>query len=117
MQQKSVYEEIYDVVRLIPRGKVLTYGDVAFLAGNAKMARVVGNALHVNPCPGEIPCHRVVNSKGFPSGSFAFGGAKRQEALLREEGVRFVGEKVDMEQCRWRFMELLSVHETPSVNR
>ena len=101
--KQSVYDEIYAVVKMIPRGKVATYGDVAALAGNPKMARVVGNALHVNPHPGIIPCHRVVNSQGFPSGSFAFGGPQRQKELLLEEGVTFIGEKVDMKHCRaWR---------------
>ena len=60
----SVFERIYQVVCSIPRGKVATYGHVAMLAGNPRWSRVVGYALHVNPRPGEIPCHRVVGADG-----------------------------------------------------
>jgi len=57
----NTFEKIYEVVKSIPEGKVATYGQVALLAGNPRWARVVGYALHVNPEPGIIPCHRVVN--------------------------------------------------------
>lgn len=96
------YERIYDVVCRIPRGKVATYGQVALLAGNPRWARVVGYALHVNPRPGEIPCHRVVNRFGKVSGAFAFGGQDRQRELLEEEGVRFTeDERVDFALYGW----------------
>ena len=61
---KTTFELIYDVVRKIPRGCVATYGQIATLAGNPRWSRVVGYALHVNPEPGVIPCHRVVSSAG-----------------------------------------------------
>ena len=54
----NTFERIYAVVQTIPKGKVATYGQVALLAGNPRWARVVGYALHVNPKPGVIPCHR-----------------------------------------------------------
>ena len=98
---KNSYEKIYEVVRSIPEGKVATYGQVARLAGNPRWSRVVGYALHVNPEPGVIPCHRVVNSKGEPSRAFAFGGENRQIALLENEGVAFTDGHVDMERYRW----------------
>ena len=56
----------------------------------------MGNALHENPEPGVIPCHRVVNAKGFCSGSFAFGGPSVQQEKLEAEGVAFVDGHVDM---------------------
>lgn len=59
---KTTFELIYDVVRKIPRGCVATYGQIATLAGNPRWSRVVGYALHVNPEPGVIPCHRVVTA-------------------------------------------------------
>ncbi len=77
------------VVQRIPKGKVTTYGDVARLIGNPRMSRVVGYALHVNPDPANIPCHRVVNRFGEVSEAFAFGGGNRQYELLMEEGVGF----------------------------
>lgn len=57
----NTFEKIYEVVKTIPEGKVATYGQVAVLAGDPRWARVVGYAMHVNPEPGIIPCHRVVN--------------------------------------------------------
>jgi len=98
---KSTFELIYDVVKQIPRGKVATYGQVAALAGNKRWSRVVGYALHVNPDPEHIPCHRVVNRLGEVSKAFAFGGENRQVALLENEGVKVVGTRVDLEQYGW----------------
>ena len=85
----EVFEAIYEVVRGIPKGRVATYGMVAMLAGNPRWARVVGYALHVNPEPGVIPCHRVVNRRGEVAPAFAFGGAGVQRTLLESEGVVF----------------------------
>lgn len=98
---KTSFERVYQVVRQIPEGKVATYGQVARLAGNKKWSRVVGYALHVNPEPGEIPCHRVVNRLGEPSSAFAFGGVNRQIELLEAEGVTFTDGKVDMKTYQW----------------
>ena len=64
MVTDSPTKRIYEAVKKIPKGKVATYGQVAKMAGNPRMARAVGNALHKNPDPSTIPCHRVVNSKG-----------------------------------------------------
>ena len=69
----SLFEMIYEVVRLIPEGSVASYGQVAAAVGSPKLARVVGYALHVNPQPGVIPCHRVVKKDGEISPAFAFG--------------------------------------------
>ncbi|MCR5177605.1 MAG: methylated-DNA--[protein]-cysteine S-methyltransferase [Lachnospiraceae bacterium] len=93
---------IYAAVKRIPRGKVATYAQIAEMAGESKMARAVGNALHHNPEPGIIPCHRVVNAKGECSGSFAFGGAGAQEKLLLEEGVRVENGKVDLRKFQFK---------------
>ena len=98
---KNSYELIYDVVRHIPRGKVATYGQVAMLAGNPRWSRVVGYALHVNPAPGVIPCHRVVNRYGEPSTAFAFGGMNEQILLLEEEGVHLTDGRVDLSRDLW----------------
>lgn len=85
----TVFEEIYAVVGRIPKGKVTTYGNVARLVGNPRLSRVVGYALHVNPDPKRIPCHRVVNRFGEVSPAFVFGGENRQRELLLSEGVEF----------------------------
>lgn len=99
----NTFEKIYEVVKQIPRGKVATYGLVALLAGNPRLARVVGYALHVNPEPGVIPCHRVVNRLGEVSTAFAFGGENMQRILLSEEGIEFTPEgKVDLKEYLWK---------------
>ncbi len=85
----TTFEKIYEVVKNIPEGRVATYGQVALLAGNPRWARVVGYALHNNPQPGVIPCHRVVNREGRVSCTFAFGGGEMQRDLLEKEGIVF----------------------------
>ncbi len=94
----SPTKRIYEAVKKIPKGHVATYGQIAEMAGNPKMSRAVGNALHKNPDPLHIPCFRVVNSKGELAGAFAFGGGKAQAELLREDGVEVVDGKVDLEK-------------------
>ena len=73
---KNTFELIYDAVRLIPKGKVASYGQVAMLAGNPRWARVVGYALHVNPDPDSIPCYRVVTKDGRLSAKEIIGNRK-----------------------------------------
>jgi O-6-methylguanine DNA methyltransferase len=97
----SPSKRIYEAVKMIPYGHVATYGQVAELAGDKNMARAVGNALHNNPDPENIPCFRVVNSKGELSGAFAFGGAGVQARLLMEEGVEVVDGRVDLTRYQW----------------
>lgn len=94
----SPTKRIYEAVKKIPKGHVATYGQIAEMAGNPRMSRAVGNALHKNPDPLYIPCFRVVNSKGELAGAFAFGGGKAQEELLREDGVEVVDGKVDLKK-------------------
>lgn len=92
-------ERIYEVVKLIPCGRVMSYGQVARLAGNPRGARAVGFALHRNPQPGVIPCHRVVFRDGSLAPGFAFGGPDEQRRLLEAEGVGFTEDgRVDIEK-------------------
>jgi len=85
----SVFDMVYEIVKQIPAGKVATYGQIARMLNNPRLSRVVGYALHVNPNPFLIPCHRVVNRFGEVSKAFAFGGENRQRHLLKDEGVEF----------------------------
>ena len=94
----SPTKRIYEAVKRIPKGHVATYGKVAEMAGNPKMSRAVGNALHKNPDPEHIPCFRVVNSKGELAGAFAFGGGGAQANLLEADGVDVVNGKVDLKK-------------------
>ena len=83
----TFFEKVYEAVKQIPKGKVATYGQIACAIGAPRCARQVGFALHVNPQPFIIPCHRVVNRHGNLAPAFAIGGEDVQAALLREEGV------------------------------
>ncbi len=83
----NFYEKVYQIVQMIPAGRVASYGQIALMAGNPKASRAVGYALHVNPLPGVIPCHRVVNREGRLAPGFAFGGQGEQKKLLEAEGV------------------------------
>ena len=94
----SPTKRIYEAVKQIPKGHVATYGQIAAMAGEPKMARAVGNALHKNPDPEHIPCFRVVNAKGELAGAFAFGGEQVQARLLEEDGVEVVDGKVDLDK-------------------
>ena len=98
----SPSRRIYEAVRQIPYGHVATYAQIAELAGEPKMARAVGNALHKNPDPEHIPCFRVVNAKGELSGAFAFGGPDVQAERLRAEGIEVTDQKVDLRKYQWR---------------
>lgn len=107
MKMMSFYDKIYEAVQKIPKGKTATYGQIAALAGNPRAARAVGNALHKNPLPGIIPCHRVVNASGRLSPAFAFGGESRQRELLEKEGVAFLDNGyVDLKTNLWRIDNL-----------
>ena len=94
----SPTKRIYEAVKRIPAGYVATYGQVAEMAGNKKMSRAVGNALHKNPDPDNIPCFRGGNSKGEQAGAFAFGGEDVQAKLLRADGVEVIDGKVDLKK-------------------
>lgn len=98
----NFFECVYNYVKIIPCGKVVTYGDVARAVGAPRASRQVGWALHCNPQPGIIPCHRVVFKNGGLTRGFAFGGAEVQKAMLQAEGVE-VSEDfiVDLQKYRW----------------
>ena len=103
---ENTFQKIYEAVKKIPKGYVATYGDIAFAVGNPRLARVVGYALHANPDPATIKCHRVVNRAGKVSDAFAFGGKNRQIALLRAEGVEVSDDVfVSLARFRWTLFE------------
>ena len=123
MASEGLFREFYRVVKAIPRGKVANYGQVALLAGHPRAARFVGYALHSNPEPGVIPCHRVVFKDGSLASGFAFGGPDVQRRLLENEGVTFLPDgRVDLQECQWecfnRFATAsLSIVPSPSVTK
>lgn len=88
------FDKVYELVSKIPKGKVTTYGALSKIVGIDP--RVVGFALHANTDPKNIPCHRVINSKGKISAGFAFGGPGKQQEILEKEGINFKNGKVDL---------------------
>lgn len=99
----DVYEAIYDMVRLIPKGRVTSYGAIAAAIGMKSGARMVGyamlNCAHVKP---RIPAHRVVNSKGLLTGKHHFGNNDEMQRLLEKEGIKVAGDKVtDFNRLFW----------------
>lgn len=103
MNDESSYPGIYEVVNRIPAGRVLTYGDVAALAGMPGAARLVGYALHALPEHTTVPWHRVINARGGISvGRAVPGGELVQRFRLEEEGVEFdANGRVSLQRFRW----------------
>ena len=93
-------EKVYEFLRTIPRGKVVTYGQIAAYLGNKHLARVVGNILHHNPDESKYPCYKVVDSKGNLSAHFAFGGIEKQKEKLEKEGIVVKDYQVNLNQYR-----------------
>lgn len=99
-KREGLFEEVYKIVRTIPKGKVVTYGQLAKMAGTSD-ARKIGWALHANRDE-SCPCHRVVNKDGRLAPNFAFDGPKEQKRRLRAEKVEFVNENhVDLAKHKW----------------
>lgn len=94
-------ERVYKYLTLIPKGKVVTYRQVAEYLGNRYLARYVGNVLHANPDGDKYPCFKVVNSKGYLAPSFVFGGEDEQRRRLEADGVEVVGNRVDLKKYKW----------------
>ncbi len=111
MRSSNFFEKVYIAVAQIPKGKVATYGQIAFAIGSPRAARQVGYALHVNPEPFVIPCHRVVNRFGGLAPAFAFGGREAQAELLRGEGVE-IGEDYQVDLSRYRYQGNFNLGET-----
>ena len=83
---KTFADRVRAVVRQIPKGQVLTYGEVALRAESPGAARAVGNIMKANTDP-TVPCHRVIASGGR-AGGYNRGGAERKIAILRKEGIK-----------------------------
>jgi methylated-DNA-protein-cysteine methyltransferase related protein len=83
------FAKVYDIVAQIPPGYVLTYGQIAAMAGNPRAARIVGYAMNSAPADRDLPCHRVVNRTGSMAPGYVFGGQDCQRQRLEEEGVTF----------------------------
>ncbi len=98
----SLSERIYAYLRMLPKGKVATYGQVAEYLGDRHLARAVGNILHVNPDPDANPCFRIVNSEGHLAWHFgAPGGIENQKARMEADGIEVKNYKVDLKAVQF----------------
>ncbi len=105
----SFFNDVYEVVRLIPTGRVTSYGAIAQYLGTKGRARMVGWAMHGATAINDLPAHRVVNSQGLLSGKIHFGGNRMQE-LLEEENIKVVNDKIqDFQEVYWNPMSELAL--------
>ena len=95
------FEKVYTILRTVPKGKVVTYGQLAKMAGSPKAARAVGLCMKTNPDAPRTPCHRVVASDGSLHGYSAGNGIPTKKKMLLDEGVAFIGNNVDLDISRW----------------
>ena len=99
----SFFQQVYDIARQIPKGRVTSYGAIAKCIGTGKSARMVGWAMNgsgnIKP---KVPAHRVVNSQGLLTGKFHFATITKMEELLAKEGVKVKNDKVvDFKKLFW----------------
>ena len=101
--QDGFFEQVYDLTRQIPAGRVATYGKLAAMLGRPRSARYVGFAMRKSPGMARgVPCHRVVFADGSLAPEFAFGGAGTQRRMLEDEGVGFLENgRVDLTHYLW----------------
>ena len=100
---KHFYEQVYELVRQVPSGRVVTYGQVAAMLGSPRSARAVGYALRYLPRGNDVPWQRVINHKGEISPRFPAESPLIQRALLESEGVAFdANDRVDLKRYRWQ---------------
>ena len=96
--KRDFYKKVYEILLEIPEGRVTTYGRLAEKPGNKHYARMVGNALHLNPDGDKYPCYKFVNRKGRLSVNYAFGGIEAQKKRLEQEGIEVIDFKVDLKK-------------------
>jgi O-6-methylguanine DNA methyltransferase len=94
-------DRIYEITKQIPKGKVVTYGQLAALGGSPKAARAVGMCMRTNPNAPVVPCHRVVASDGSLTGYSMGDGVTTKKKMLEAEGVIFNGDKVNLSASQW----------------
>ena len=101
-KQTDLSKIVYDYLLTIPKGKVVTYKQVAEYLGNKGLTRVVGNILHKNPDGDKYPCYKVLNSKGELAEKFVFGGKDIQKQRLEKDGIKVKDGKVDLKIYQWK---------------
>lgn len=93
-------DKVWEYLRIIPKGKVVTYGMIAKYLGDKRLARVVGNILHSNEDGDMYPCYKVVNTEGKLSSNYKFGGIDEQKKRLELDGIEVINYHVDLEKYK-----------------
>ncbi|MDG2153260.1 MAG: MGMT family protein [Crocinitomicaceae bacterium] len=102
MDKSDFFENVYAVVKLIPRGRVTSYGAIASYLGSKQSSRMVGWAMNAAHKLKEVPAHRVVNRNGVLTGKHHFETPDRMQELLDDEGVKVINDEiVDFDKCFW----------------
>lgn len=99
----NFYEQVYEIARLVPQGRVTSYGAIAKALGVAKSSRMVGRAMaFAGQAVPKVPAHRVVNSSGLLTGRFHFSPPSAMQNLLEKEGITVVNDKIkNFKQAFW----------------
>jgi methylated-DNA-protein-cysteine methyltransferase-like protein len=107
--ENSFFERVYAVARLVPYGRVTTYGAIARYLGSGRSARMVGWAMNQSHAS-DVPAHRVINRHGMLTGKHHFGGSSVMQQLLESEGVQVEADKVkDFSKVFWNPMKELGL--------
>ena len=117
MSRKVDKQIVYEYLITIPKGKVVTYGQIAEFLGNKNLARIVGNILHENPDGDKYPCYKVVNAKGNLAKNYAFGGVDCQKMRLEADGVIVKNNKVDLKVYQWTYADNERLHRIIKMER
>jgi methylated-DNA-protein-cysteine methyltransferase-like protein len=108
-ESDNFFEKVYNVVRLIPYGRVTSYGAIATFLGAARSARMVGWAMNKSHNLEDVPAHRVVNRKGLLTGKHHFDGTNLMQQLLENEGIVVIEFQIqDFEKVFWNPMSELT---------
>jgi O-6-methylguanine DNA methyltransferase len=99
--RNDIRNKVYSFLTTVPRGRVVTYGQIALYLGNIRLSRVVGNILHCNPDGDKYPCYKVVNREGKLTPNYVFGGIEIQKQRLEAEGIEVIDYRVDLKKYGW----------------
>ncbi len=109
-KQSTFFNDVYEVVKLIPKGRVTSYGAIAKYLGSAKSSRLVGYAMNAAHSLPNVPAQRVVNRNGMLTGKHHFATETRMEELLKKDGVKVKNDQVvDFEKRFWDPMVELAI--------
>jgi methylated-DNA-protein-cysteine methyltransferase related protein len=114
LDEQSYREKVYEIVRQIPAGKVMTYGQIAEILGEGYTARTVGYVMHAADSK-NVPWQRVINSQGGCSTAKMTVPHNLQQNLLEQEGVIFKSEKCDLKTYRWMPEDFAEEDEQPNL--